>query len=292
MKIIENQSFDEERALYGSHGILLRNAAFDGPADGESALKESSDIELQNVFCNLRYPFWHDHRLKIHDCEMTELCRAALWYSDHIEITGTKLHGIKALRECSDVQMSDCDIVSPEFGWSVHNITMHNCTADSVYFMMRSEHLRFSDVRFKGKYSFQYISDGVFENCTFDTKDAFWHAKNVTVKNSVVKGEYLAWYSDGLTLINCKIIGTQPFCYCKNLKLVDCEMIDTDLCFERSDVEATVTTPVLSIKNPYSGRICVPSVGEIIRDDENAKCEIIECAQKGKTQKQSVGACA
>lgn len=292
MKIIENKSFDEERALYGSHGVLLRNAAFDGPADGESALKESSDIELQNVFCNLRYPFWHDHNLTIRDCEMTELCRAALWYSDHITITNTKLHGIKALRECSDVHMEDCDIVSPEFGWSVHNITMRNCTAESEYFMLRAEHLRFLDVQFKGKYSFQYISDAVFENSTFDTKDAFWHAKNVTVKNSVVKGEYLAWYSDGLTLINCKIIGTQPFCYCKNLKLVDCEMIDTDLCFERSEVEATITTPVLSIKNPYAGRICVPSVGEIIRDDENAKGEIVECGANDTARKHGVCACA
>ena len=35
-------------------------------------------------------------------------------------------------------------------------------------------------------------------------RDSFWHAKNVTVKNSVIKGEYLAWYSDGLTLENCK----------------------------------------------------------------------------------------
>ncbi|MDE7333333.1 MAG: DUF3737 family protein [Lachnospiraceae bacterium] len=34
---------------------------------------------------------------------MEELCRAALWYSTDIEITDTKLHGIKALRECSDV---------------------------------------------------------------------------------------------------------------------------------------------------------------------------------------------
>ncbi len=292
MKIIENKSFDAERALYGSHGVLLRNAAFDGPADGESALKESSDIELQHVFCNLRYPFWHDHNLTIRDCEMTELCRAALWYSDHITITGTKLHGIKALRECADVHMEDCDILSPEFGWSAHNITMRNCTAESEYFMLRAEHLRFSDVRFKGKYSFQYISDAVFENCTLDTKDAFWHAKNVTVKNSVVKGEYLAWYSDGLTMINCKIIGTQPFCYCKNLKLVDCEMIDTDLCFERSEVEATLTTPVLSIKNPYAGRICVPSVGEIIRDDANAKGEIVEGAQTHTAHKHGVCACA
>ena len=85
--------------------------------------------------------------------------------------------------------------------------------------MMRSENLKFGDVEFKGKYSFQYIENATFENCIFDTKDAFWHGKNITVKNNVVKGEYLARYSDGLTLIDCKIIGTQPFCYCKKLKI-------------------------------------------------------------------------
>ncbi len=283
MTVIENQTFGEERALYGSHDILLRNAAFDGPADGESALKESSDIQVEHVFCNLRYPFWHDHRLIIRDSQMTELCRAALWYSDHIEITGTKLHGIKALRECSDVMMENCDILSPEFGWSVDNIEMRHCTAQSEYFMMRSQNLRFHDVQFKGKYSFQYIENAVMEHCRFDTKDAFWHAKNVTVRDSVIKGEYLAWYSDGLTLINCKIIGTQPFCYCKNLKLVDCEMLDADLCFEKSEVEATVTTPVISIKNPLSGRIQVPSVEEIIRDDPASKGEVIVQDRMGKT---------
>ena len=47
-------------------------------------------------------------------------------------------------------------------------------------------------------------------------------------------------------------------------------MIDTDLAFERSEVEAVITTPVLSIKNPYAGHISVPEAGEIIMDDENA----------------------
>ena len=54
-----------------------------------------------------------------------------------------------------------------------------------------------------------------------------------------------------------------------------CEMMDTDLAFERSEVEAVITTPVVSIKNPYAGHIKVPTVGEVIRDDENAAGEII-----------------
>ena len=195
MKTISDKSFDEERALYGEQDIIVRNCRFDGPADGESAFKECGNVIAEDCFFNLRYPFWHDKKLKILGSEMTELCRAALWYSSDNEITDTKLHGIKALRECSDVKMKNCDIISPEFGWSVKNISMESCTAESEYFMLRSENLSFRDVKFKGKYSFQYIENSVFENCVFDTKDAFWHAKNVVVRNSIVKGEYLAWLS-------------------------------------------------------------------------------------------------
>ncbi len=280
MKVIENQTFDMERALYGSDGVLVRNCSFDGPADGESALKEGRNIEAEHCFFNLRYPFWHDHGLKITDSEMTEKCRAALWYSDHVEIADSKLHGIKALRECSNILIRNCDIISPEFGWSARGIRMENTAAVSEYFMMRSENLVFRGVTFRGKYSFQYIRNAIFENCVFDTKDAFWHGENVTVRNSIVKGEYLAWYSDGLTLVNCKIIGTQPLCYCKNLKLINCEMVDTDLAFEKSEVEAVLTTKIDSIKNPMSGQIQVPELGELIMDDPDAKGQVLVIGAK------------
>ena len=275
MKIIENQRFDAERALYGSRDLIARNCAFDGPADGESALKESRDVQVESCFFNLRYPFWHDHNLRISGSEMTDKCRAAPWYCEGVEIKDTKLHGIKALRECADAVISDCDIVSPEFGWSVRGCEMRDTTAESEYFMMRSTGLRFKNVKLKGKYSFQYIENAVFENCELDTKDAFWHAKDVVVRDSVVKGEYLAWYCENVTFENCTIIGTQPLCYCKGLKLINCAMIDTDLAFERSEVEADITTEVISIKNPLSGRISVPAVGEIIRDIPGADGEVV-----------------
>ena len=275
MTIIENKTFDAERALYGSDGVAVKNCAFDGPADGESALKESRNVQVESCFFNLRYPFWHDHNLRISGSEMTDKCRAALWYCEGVEIKDTKLHGIKALRECADAVISDCDIVSPEFGWSVRGCEMRDTTAESEYFMMRSTGLRFKNVKLKGKYSFQYIEDAVFENCEFDTKDAFWHAKDVVVRDSVVKGEYLAWYCENVTFENCTIIGTQPLCYCRGLRLINCAMIDTDLAFERSEVEADITTEVISIKNPLSGRISVPAVCEIIRDIPGADGEVV-----------------
>lgn len=275
MNYIKDKTFDEERALYGSRHLELNNVRFDGPADGESALKECEDIVAKNCYCNLRYPFWHVDGLKIVDCELTSFCRAAIWYSKDIVIRDTKMHGIKALRECENAKIENCDIDSPEFGWSVQGVDMSNSVAESEYFMMRSENIHFDNVRFKGKYSFQYIKNAVFENCDFQTKDAFWHGENIVVRNSFVKGEYLAWYSKNLTFENCLITGTQPLCYCKNLKLINCEMTDTDLCFEKSDVYAQINSSVISIKNPHSGKIYLPSVGEIIMDDETAKGEVI-----------------
>ena len=52
-------------------------------------------------------------------------------------------------------------------------------------------------------------------------------------------------------------------------------MVDTDLCFEKLQVEATINSSVVSIKNPLEGKIVVPAVGKIIMDDENAHGEII-----------------
>lgn len=140
--------------------------------------------------------------------------------------------------------------------------------------MLRSNTLNLRNVKLKGKYSFQYITDSVFENCEFDTKDAFWHAKNCVIRNSTVKGEYLAWYCENVTFENCRIIGTQPLCYCKGLKLLNCEMIDCDLSFEKSEVYATLSAPIVSIKNPAAGEISVPEYGELIMDDADSKCVI------------------
>ena len=279
-KLYINERFGEERALYAANGVELKKCAFDGIEDGESALKEAKNIKCHEIFFNLRYPLWHDENVLLENCEMTELCRAALWYSSNICINSSKLHGIKALRECQNIKIRDCDVQSVEFGWFSKSIDIDNTAFAGEYFMLQAKNLNMKDSSLKGKYSFQYIEDSTFENCNLDTKDAFWHAKNIVVKNSVVKGEYLAWYSENITFENCTIIGTQPLCYCKGLKLINCTMIDCDLSFERSEVEATVLGSITSIKNVYSGFVHAESIGEIIIDDENAKAEIKVLALK------------
>ena len=264
MKLIEKQYFPNERDLYGADGLLLRDCTFDGVEDGESALKESKDIALENCYMNLRYPLWHDEKLSLDNVTMTENCRAALWYSKDIFIKNSNMLGIKALRECADAAIANTKIVSPEFGWKSNGVTLNNCALTSEYAFLLARDLSFHKVDFKGKYSFQYVENAAFEDCTLDTKDAFWHTKNVTVRNCVVKGEYLGWYSENLTFENCTIIGTQPLCYCKGLRLIDCKTELCDLAFEYSQVQADIRGDIVSVKNPLAGVISADTIGEII----------------------------
>lgn len=58
-KIIANAQFDEERALYHLTDTRVENCRFEGPADGESALKEARNICVVDCNFSLRYPLWH-----------------------------------------------------------------------------------------------------------------------------------------------------------------------------------------------------------------------------------------
>ena len=275
MLIKENLILDEERALYGLKDAKVNKCIFKGPADGESALKECRNISVSNCVFELRYPFWHVKKSCINDSEFTESCRAPLWYSENLSFTNTKINGVKALRECRDIDIESSLISSCEFGWFSKNITLHNSTVEGEYPFFQSKKLSAELLKLKGKYSFQYTRDIVIKNSYLDTKDAFWHAKNVTVENSTIKGEYLGWYSENLRLIRCRIEGTQPLCYAKNLILEDCEMVGCDLAFERSYVNATVIGNIESVKNPISGKIKADSYGEIILDgDVKSNCII------------------
>lgn len=266
--IFENNTYDEERALYGVQDAVIKNCRFTGPADGESFLKETQRIDVQDCYMNLRYPLWHVTDGKLSNCEMTENCRAALWYDKNISINNCKMFGIKALRECENIVLENTVANSPEFIWKVKNLTINNVEIlGSEYPFFEVKDAKINNLKMKGKYSFQYDENIEITNSEFDTKDAFWHSKNMVIRDSVIKGEYLAWYSENLTFINCKIIGTQPFCYCKNLVLENCTMELCDLAFERSTVKAEIHSKIDSVKNPISGYIIADEIGEIILDE-------------------------
>lgn len=274
---IENRRFGEERALYGLKDARLKNCVFEGEEDGESALKECRNITVEDCVFRLRYPLWHCEGLLFRNGKAESGARAPMWYVQRGVIEKSKFDCAKLLRECGDVAVRGCRILSPEAGWYCRGMSFEDCEIVSEYFLLGSRELSLKRCTFEGHYSFQYTQDLTMEGCELATKDMLWHAKHVRVKNCVVRGEYLAWYSEDVLFENCEIYGTQPFCYCKGLKLVGCTLHGCDRAFEYSEVDARLNGSVDSVKNPRAGVIVAESVGEIIREAPAypCNCEIV-----------------
>ncbi|MCM1181210.1 MAG: DUF3737 family protein [Clostridium sp.] len=66
-----NGTYDEERALYGICKAEITDCSFDGPADGESALKETSDITVEDSVVCGEYLGWYSENLKLVRCKIT-----------------------------------------------------------------------------------------------------------------------------------------------------------------------------------------------------------------------------
>ena len=275
---IKGNTYDEERALYHLEDTLVEDCTFAGPADGESALKESRNITVKDTTFSLRYPLWHTIGFELDHVSMDDKTRAAIWYAENGNIHDSKLNGIKVLRECRNISLTTCEADSIELGWKCKKIEIKDCVMNSQYFLFEADDVEIDNLTMTGKYSLQYMNRVHINHSKLDTKDAFWHSKDVLVENSIVKGEYLGWYSENLTFVNCEIEGTQPLCYCKNLKLINCTMKNTDLSFEYSEVDADIKGSILSVKNPKSGKIVADEIGEIILENSIMEdtCDIIE----------------
>ena len=116
-KIIENGTFDAERALYHLSDTDVKRCIFAGPLDGESALKECKNIAVRDCSFSLRYPLWHAQNFTAENCFLDEKTRAPLWYCTNGVLTNCTVDGIKTLRECKGITVENCAVHSPEFGW-------------------------------------------------------------------------------------------------------------------------------------------------------------------------------
>ena len=264
---IRNQTFEEERSLYNSKYLLVDSCKFSGPKDGESPLKESSDILVVNSYFDLRYSFWHVTNAEVRDTVFSNIARAPFWYCRNIKIVDVKSDSVKVFRECENVEIIDSTYNSEEPFWRCNNLVVKDSKLSGFYAFFESNNVEIDEVKFTGKYSFQYNKHLRIKDSYLDTKDAFWHCEDVVVKDSVIKGEYIGWYSKNMTFINCTIESHQPFCYADDLKFIDCKMPNCDLAFENSTVEGNIIGEIESIKNPRRCDLKVGKVKEVIKEN-------------------------
>lgn len=266
MQKINENYFEGERSLFNARDLIIEQATF---GEGESPLKESQNIELVDTVFKWKYPLWYAKHVKGERIILETMARSGIWYTNDIELNDSTLQAPKLFRVCNQVKLNNIHFSdAQETLWKCNQVTMKNVQANGDYFGMNSTNLYIDHLDLVGNYCFDGAKNVEVHNSRLVSKDAFWNCENVTIYDSIISGEYLAWNTKNLTLINCTIESEQGLCYVDDLKMINCRVLRTNLAFEYCrNIDAEITTDVMSIKNPISGNIRVASVGEIIMDD-------------------------
>lgn len=253
--------------MYGKKHIRVEDSVF---RDGESPLKECSDVELSCCLFRWKYPLWYCDGVTADDCTWFEMARAGVWYSKNLTVRNANIEAPKNFRRCDGLTLENVTFHNAqETLWHCKNVTLKNVTAaNGPYFAMNSVNMDITGLSLDGNYSFDGAENVTIRDSRLITKDAFWNSKNVTVYDSFISGEYLGWNSENLTLVNCTVESLQGMCYIKGLKMINCKLINTNLAFEYSDVEAELTGRVDSVFNPRSGKITAEAIDELILEED------------------------
>lgn len=265
-----------ERPLFGEKNLLVKDTIFDA---GESPLKESSEIELQNSMFKWKYPLWYTKNITAENCTWFEMARAGVWYTENLTVRNALIEAPKNFRRCQDLTLEHVSLPNAEETlWHCNGVTMKDVTAKGHYFAMNSQNMKIDGFELVGNYSFDGAKNVEIHNAKMLSKDAFWNSENVTVYDSFISGEYLGWNAKNLTLINCTIESLQGMCYIENLVMKNCKLLNTTLAFEYSTVDVEIQGKVDSVLNPAGGIIRAGSIGELILEKDKIdpkKTEIV-----------------
>ncbi len=268
MKKYYEEKFVGERSLFQSRDLEIDYCTF---GEGESPLKESSNLKISNTLFQWKYPLWYCKNVEVTDSTMFEMARAGIWYTDNVSLKNVTYNAPKGFRRCNNLSMEN--IVIPDASetlWNCHNVKMKNVSAKGDYFAMGSSDMELEDFTLAGNYSFDGARNVTVRNARMLSKDAFWNAENITIYDSFISGEYFGWNSRNVTLINCTIESEQGMCYMDNIVMKNCRLLNTNLAFEYSTVDAQIDSRIDSVKNPLGGTITAKAIDEIIWDNPDA----------------------
>lgn len=265
-KEIRQGYYKGERPLFGEKNLYIEDTIFD---EGESPLKESSDIQLKGSMFQWKYPLWYSKNVKVKDCTWQEMARAGVWYTDDLTVEQALIDAPKNFRRCHRLKLDHVSMPNAaETLWHCEDVTLNEVMAKGDYFAMNSQNMRIDHFELAGNYSFDGAKNVEIHHAKMLSKDAFWNSENVTVYDSFLSGEYLGWNAKNLTLINCTIESLQGMCYIDHLVLKNCKLLNTTLAFEYSTVDVEVQGRIASVLNPAAGVIRADVIDELILEKD------------------------
>ena len=272
MDIIREYCYQGGRSLEHSHGIRLENCVF---FNGESALKDSYELQIEACIFEWKYPLWYCRRIDVQKTTFLESARSGIWYTEDISIKDSIIEAPKTFRHAKSIFMERVSFpCAKETLWNCENIHIKDCSISGDYLGLNCNGINAENLKLTGNYCFDGAKNIVIRNSIIVSKDAFWNCENVQVYNSIIIGEYLGWNSRYLSFSDCLISSFQALSRIDNLELNNCRFIKTGMTFEKcTEINAHIQSDIGSVFNPTSGRIEANHIHDIILSGENVDKE-------------------
>jgi len=103
-QVLRQQKLTGERALFQSENLAVYDSVFE---DGESPLKESSSLYLDNCLFRWKYPLWYCKHVDVKECTWFDMARAGVWYTDDISVRDSIVEAPKNFRRCRGVTLTN-----------------------------------------------------------------------------------------------------------------------------------------------------------------------------------------
>ena len=101
--LIKDKEYWGERPLYTLHDACLENVSIH---TGESAIKESGNIEARDCTFDGKYVFWECNGFRVERSLFKPGARSSLWYSNDVFMTDCQVDAPKMFRRMKGIQFT------------------------------------------------------------------------------------------------------------------------------------------------------------------------------------------
>ena len=120
---LRQQRFTGERALFMNRDLHIADSIF---ADGESPLKESRSITIDNCSFQWKYPLWYCRDIEVKNSSFFEMARAGIWYTHNVSLTDCLYEAPKGFRRVEGLKLEHVDFPhADETLWHCNQLEMH-----------------------------------------------------------------------------------------------------------------------------------------------------------------------
>lgn len=163
---VQNARLTGERAAFQAHDSLYTRVIF---ADGESPLKHSHDISLDQVSFQWKYPLWYVNNVEVTNSIWNHDARAGVWYTNNLTITDSSIDAPKNFRRCNNLTLRNVELSDAlETLWSCSDVTLDHVHVCGDYFAMNSTDMETTNLHLVGgfgklcaQYQVTVISDEI-----------------------------------------------------------------------------------------------------------------------------------